>query len=75
MTNTVQPRSLPMSVETGKDLAENINVTNVTEDDICLLLSVYNSLNNLSNALTKMDNVQNKFFEKLTTLERLVHDI
>ena len=72
MTNTVQPRSLPMSVETGKDLAKIINVT---EDDICLLLSMCDSLNNLSNALTKMDNVQNKFFEKLTTLERLVHDI
>jgi len=72
MTNTVQPRSLPMPAETGKDLAESINVT---EDDICILLSMCESLNNLSTALTKMDNVQIRLFEKLTMLERLVQDI
>jgi ATP-dependent exoDNAse (exonuclease V) beta subunit len=61
-----------MSGETGKNLTKD---KAVTEDDICLLLSVYNSLNNLSNALTKMGNVQNKLYEKINTLEQLIHNI
>jgi len=72
MTNTVQPNSTFILGKTDGNLTVN---DGQTENDDSLLLSVYNSLNNLSMSLNKMDNVQHKLFEKLILLERIVHNI
>ena len=72
MTHTVQHNSAYMLSETDKNLTGN---NGETEDDISLLLSVYDNLKNLSMALDRMDNIQNKLFKKLTKLEQIVHNI
>jgi len=61
MTYTVQPHSEAMS--------------GITENDVCFLLYLQDSLTNLSIALKKMDNVQNNLCKKLTTLEHIVRNI
>ena len=70
MTHTIQPRSLPISGETGKDLTVN---EGQTEDR--LLLSVLDSLNKLSRALNRLDNVQNNLCKKIFELEDIVHNM
>jgi len=72
MTHTVQPNSVSMLSETNKNLTVN---KDGTEDNIRDLLSIYDSLINLSKSLTKMDNVQNKLCEKLNRLESIVQNI
>ena len=52
MTKTVQSRSSVSLNETGKDLIIN---KPETEDNMSLLLSVFDSLNNLYKALYKLD--------------------
>ena len=64
MTHTVQPLPETVSGEICK-IKDNMNI----------LLSVCDSLNNLSKALNRMDNIQNKLCEKLTRLENIVHNI
>jgi len=72
MTRTVQPHSVSMLKETGKDLTgDKVE----TEFDISFLLSLEDSLINLSIALSKMDNVQNNLCKKLTKLEQIVRNI
>jgi hypothetical protein len=51
MTQTVQPRSWAYLSETGKDL--NINKPE-TEDNMSLLLSVFDSLNTLCEKLSRL---------------------
>jgi len=70
MTHTIQPRSLPISGETGKDLTIN---EGETEDS--LLLSVLDSLKKLSMALNRLDNVQNNLCKKIFELEDIVRNI
>ena len=72
MTQTVQHRSLALSDETGKELIED---KGETEDSIGCLLSLCDSLNNLTRALKHLDNVHNKLSKKLITLERIVQNI
>jgi len=72
MTKTVQLRSLPMLEKTSKNLAVNKDKTG---DDSSPLFSIYDNLNNLFKALTKMNNVQNKLYEKLIRLDNIVHNI
>ena len=69
MTHTIQPRSLPMSGETGKDLTRN---EGQTEDGNNLLLPVLDSLNKLSMALNRLDNIQNNLCEKLSNLDDVI---
>ena len=52
MTKTVQSRSSVLLNETGKDSIIN---EPETEDNMSLLLSVFDSLNNLYQALYKLD--------------------
>ena len=59
MTQTIQPRSLPMLGESNKSL---------TEDDINRLHSVYNKLNNLSEGLTRISYAKNNFYNALSIL-------
>jgi hypothetical protein len=72
LTHTVQHRSLALSSKAGKEL---IGDKGETEGSIGCLLSLCDSLNNLSKALNRLDNVQNKLCKKLITLERIVHNI
>ena len=72
MTHTVQPRTLALSDETTKDLTVG---KYGTEDDVGYLLSLCDNLKNLSKTLEKMDDIQKNLCNKLTTLERLVHNI
>ena len=55
MTHTVQPRSLASLSEPRKDLP--IRKPEETEDNMSLLLSVYDSLNNLCEKLNRLDYV------------------
>jgi hypothetical protein len=72
MTHTVQPRSFAISDEKNKNLTRG---KYETEEDVGYLLSIFDSLKNLSRALERMDNVQNNLCNKLTNLERIVHNI
>jgi len=51
ITQTIQPRSWILLNETKKNPNKN---TNETEDNMRLLLSVYDSLNNLSEKLNRL---------------------
>jgi len=59
MTHTVQSNPAAMLGE--------------TEENIRLLLSIHDSLDNLSQALGRMDTIHDKLCKKLTVLEHLVH--
>jgi len=72
MTKTVQPHFSASSSERGKDLTGD---KGGTEDDISFLISVYDSLNNLSEALSRLDRIQNNLCKKLDRLDDLIHDI
>jgi hypothetical protein len=52
MTQTVQPRSLVYLNETGKDLTLS---KGETEDNMSLLLSLFDSLNNLYEKINRLD--------------------
>jgi len=54
MAQTVQPRSWASLSETGKDLTID---KPEAEDDMSLLLQVYDSLNNLCEKLNRLDYV------------------
>jgi len=54
MTQTTQPRSLAYLSEPGKELNRSIPEA---EDNMTLLLSVYDSLNNLCDRLSRLEYV------------------
>jgi hypothetical protein len=72
MTQTVQPHFSALLGERGKDLTGD---KGETEDDINILLSVYDSLNNLSEALRRLDYVQDNLCKKLNRLDDIIHNI
>jgi len=72
MTKTTQPCSFVMLGETHEELTTG---KTETQDNMRLLLSVYDSLNSLSKALNKMDYYQNSLCRNLSTLERIVREI
>jgi len=72
MTQTVQPRSLPKLGETNKKLTGD---KGEIEYDMSLLLSVCEGLNNLSMSLSRLNNIQNKLYKKLTRLEHIIHNV
>jgi hypothetical protein len=72
MTHTIQPCSYTMLGDTGKDITTD---SGESKDGICNLSYIYDNLINLSKSLTRMNNVQNKLFKKLTAFENIVHNI
>jgi hypothetical protein len=54
LAQTIQPRSFASLNKAGKDLKEN---QPETEDNMSLLLSVFDSLNNLYDKLTRLNYV------------------
>jgi len=58
MTHTVQFHSSVLLDETGKDLTKD---KVEADDNLSLLLSVYYDLNKFCEALTRLDNVINKY--------------
>jgi len=61
MTQTTQPRSWAKLSEVGKD----INLKPETENNMDLLLSVFDSLNNLCESLSKLNNaIERKIIEQ-----------
>jgi len=66
MTKTTQNCSLAVLSETGKDLTKD---SGKEDDNLNFLFSVYDSLNNLYDAINRLDYVQNNLFGALRKLD------
>jgi len=71
MTKTIQPYSFAMLGE----MKEDFTIKTEIQENMKLLLSLYNSLINLYNALDKMDYASNNLCKELTELKNTVCNI